>query len=135
MGFQLKAFLLIMLVSLATFGGLIYYSAIDERVQSVPAEAEQGKTVFQKKACIECHTVLGNGGYSGGDLTKVYDKYGGAALKDYFTNPPLLSGAKNKRHQQLTDKEADALIAYLQFLDSINTGNWPPRPRYGDIRQ
>jgi nitric oxide reductase subunit C len=132
MGFYLKGFLAILLFSLTTFTWLIYYSATGDKVQPIPAEAEKGKMVFQKKACVECHTIFGNGGYAGGDLTKIYEKVEGAALKGYLTHPPVISGTEQKRHDKLTEEEADSVVAYLGFLNSINTTNWPPRPMYDD---
>lgn len=134
MDLRLKGFLVTLFFSLTAFALLIYYSATSGRVQKMPPEAVAGKAIFQKKACVECHTILGNGAYSGGDLTKIYGTLGSEALKDYLTHPPLLTGAKNKRHDQLTEEEADSITAYFQFLESINTTEWPPRPAH-DLRE
>lgn len=130
MNFRLKAFLITLIVSLVMFAWLIYVSLTNEQMKPIPFAAQQGKLVFQRKACIECHTVLGNGGYYGGDLTKVYEKFGSDALTEFFIHPPLISGAKQKRHERLSEAETENMIAYLEFLASINTANWPPRPFY-----
>lgn len=132
MEFRLKGFLAVILTSLAVFTWLIYYSATSAKVQPIPSDAAQGKIIFQKKACVECHTIFGNGGYSGGDLTKIYGKLGNEGLKDYLTHPPVISGAKQKRHEHLTKEEADGIIAYFNFINSINTIDWPPRPMPDD---
>ncbi|VBB09733.1 cytochrome c [Lucifera butyrica] len=128
MGLYLKGFLVIITASLVAFALLIYISIAHGRLPPVPAEAEQGKMVFQQKGCIECHTIFGNGGYSGGDLTKVYGKFGPAALRDYLVHPPLITGTKYRRHDKLTEEEADEVTAYFKFLNSVNTLGWPPRP-------
>lgn len=125
MGFRLKGFLAVILGSLAIFTWLLYYSITSDQVRTMPLEAEQGKRIFQKKGCVECHTLFGNGGYSGGDLTKIYEKLGRDGLKDYLTHPPVISGAKKKRHDSLTEEEADQITAYFYFVNSIDT-NWPP---------
>jgi nitric oxide reductase subunit C len=132
MDFRLKGFLAAMLASLAVFSWLIYYSTTGDRLKPIPADAKQGKRIFQQKACVECHTVFGNGGYSGGDLTKIYGKFGSEGLKDYLTHPPVISGAKQRRHEHLTKEEADGIIAYFDFINLINTIEWPPRPMPDD---
>ncbi|MDD4600802.1 Nitric oxide reductase subunit C [bioreactor metagenome] len=124
---KLQVYCVIIILASSGFGFLIYKSISNVNTQSIPIEAIQGKQIFQRKACIECHTVFGNGGYWGGDLTKVYDKYGYQRITDYLSAGPLLSGAKHKRHQQLTTEEAEQVSAYLQFINSIKTFNWPPQ--------
>lgn len=109
------------------FGVLVLQSINRIDTQAIPSEAVQGKQIFQRKACIECHTIFGNGGYWGGDLTKAYDKFGHERIVDYLAAAPLLGGAKHKRHEQLTTEEAEQVSAYLRFINSINTLDWPPR--------
>ena len=128
MKFGLKGYLLTVFISLITFAWLIHFSLRSETMQEINFEAQKGKIIFEKKACIECHTIFGNGGYFGGDLTKIYEKFGREGLKDYLVNPPIITGAKVKKHDHLTAEEADDMIAYLIFVDSINTMDWPPRP-------
>ena len=108
------------------FGGLISQSINSIEMEIIPRAAVQGKQIFQRKACVECHRVFGNGGYWGGDLTKAYAKLGHERITGYLTAAPLLSGAKHKRHEQLTPEEAEQVSAYLQFVNSINTLDWPP---------
>jgi nitric oxide reductase subunit C len=129
--FYFKGFIIILLTSLAAFTWLLYYSVTGDKLQKISDTAEKGQIVFEKKACIECHTIFGNGGYSGGDLTKVYSKYGDRTqLRNFLTDPPVLGGAKRKRHDRLNDKEANEMVDYFQFINSLNTGNWPPTPDY-----
>ncbi|SFL34685.1 c-type cytochrome [Pelosinus propionicus] len=127
MQFRLKIFLAAIFFSVALFSFVIYDS-IAGNLSNVPSEAVKGKIVFQKKACIECHTIFGNGGYYGGDLTKVYEKFGSDGLREYLTNPPLLSGAKKKQHIYVNHEEAEEMIDYFRFLQSIPNMGWPPRP-------
>ncbi|QJW48151.1 cytochrome c [bacterium BFN5] len=126
----LKMFLAIFFISIVSFFTLIYYSTTGTKLPAISLQAAKGKLLFQRKSCIECHTVFGNGGYSGGDLTKVYGKFGKAGLKDYLTQPSIIQGAKHKRHDQLTGEESDDVIEYLAFIFSIDTNNWPPQPFY-----
>jgi nitric oxide reductase subunit C len=123
---KLYVFLCFLFGTISIFAILVYHSILSaSSAQPIPPDAMAGKTVFQKQACIECHTVFGNGGYVGGDLTKVYEIRGETALKEYLEQPPLLSGAKQKRHVRVSAQEAEALVAYLRFLNTIDTLDWP----------
>ncbi len=120
------AFVSLLLATMSLFASLVYNSILNAAAAyPIPPDAVQGKLVFQKNACIECHTVFGNGGYLGGDLTKVYDKTGDKELKDYLVQAPILTGAKKKRHVGVSEPEAEAIVAYLRYLNTINTLDWP----------
>lgn len=124
---RVYGFLSILAATLTVFFLLVYHSASNSSAtRPISPEALQGKAVFQKKACIECHTVFGNGGYRGGDLTKIYGKRGGQALKEHLSQPPVFTGARQKRHARLNESEATAVVAYLEFLNTMNTLDWPP---------
>ena len=119
----------ILIGTIGVFSLLVYHSVISvSSAQPIPPDAIPGKAIFQKKACIECHTIFGNGGYLGGDLTKIHGRSGEKVLKDFLVNPPILPGAKRKRHDQVNEQEAEAIIAYLRYLNSINTLDWPLDP-------
>lgn len=123
---KLYVFISLLLATISLFTLLVYHSILNaSSARPVPPDAIPGKTAFQKRACVECHTVFGNGGYVGGDLTKVCQKRGEAVLKDYLVHPPILTGAKHKRHAQVTEQEAEAIAAYLKFLSTIDTLGWP----------
>ncbi|WP_371371899.1 cytochrome c [Sporomusa aerivorans] len=120
------AFLSLLFVTISLFALLVYHSILNiSSLRPIPSDAIPGKTAFQKQACIECHTVFGNGGYLGGDLTKIYEKKGAAALKEYLVHPPILTGAKQRRHVEVNAEEAEAIVAYLRFLNTIDTLDWP----------
>ncbi len=116
----------ILLAVMGLFSVLVYDSIRNaDAEQPIPLDALQGKQIFQRRACIECHTVFGNGGYVGGDLTKSYVRTGAPALTEYLVQAPVLTGAKKKRHEQLTEQDAAAVVAYLRYLSTLNTLDWP----------
>jgi nitric oxide reductase subunit C len=119
-------YVILLTVFLGLFFLVLFYSISQVNWDSVPPEVHSGKRVFQRQACVECHSVFGNGGYNGGDLTSVYARLGEQNLKIYLTQPPLLSGAKKKTHPKITEQEAVQVIDYLRFVNSINTQGWPP---------
>ncbi|MHB1420171.1 MAG: c-type cytochrome [Bacillota bacterium] len=97
-------------------------------VGPVPEEVVAGKRVWQEKGCVECHTILGNGGYSAGDVTKVISLRGQNRLEMFFQNPPVMHPSKTRKHMGLDRQQAREMIAYLRFLSRIPTEGWPPQP-------
>lgn len=121
-------FIFTVILSIASFIPLIIYSLNHLPNSQVPEEAALGKTIWQEKGCIECHTILGNGGYRGPDLTHVYSGKGVTWLENFLSSPPILKPAKRKIHPALDDTEKGQMIAYLKFTDSLKAPNWPPKP-------
>lgn len=88
-----------------------------------------GKWVWQKKNCNDCHTILGIGGYYAPDLTKVYNLKGGEYLARFLKDPQGTKQMTRKMpDQNLTDTEIANLVSYFQWVSQIDTNNWPPQP-------
>lgn len=86
--------------------------------------------------CVSCHTLLGNGGYVGGDLTRTMSRRSPDDLIDFFNNPPILPPHREETHVYLAQEETEALIAYFEYLGTLPTLGWPPEPKKiegGDI--
>lgn len=57
---------------------------------------ERGKRVWEKHACINCHTILGEGAYFAPELGNVFHRYGGrddaegakTAIKEWMKSMP-----------------------------------------------
>jgi len=99
-------------------------------------DVARGKHVWEKHACINCHSLLGEGAYFAPELGNVWVRYGGdkdpegatSALKGWMAAQP--SGVEGRRQMpqfNLSDKELDDLIAFFRWTNSINTQNWPPK--------
>ncbi|MGQ9366659.1 c-type cytochrome [Azospirillum sp. ST 5-10] len=95
----------------------------------------RGKHVWEKHACINCHTLLGEGAYFAPELGNVWIRYGGDtepegardALKAWMRSQP--SGIEGRRQMpqfNLTDSELDDLAAFFEWTSRIKTQNWPP---------
>lgn len=119
-------FLALAVGSLVAFGGLVWLSLARLQPRAIPPEALAGKRVWESQGCVECHTVLGNGGYNGGDVTGVASRRGRLWLLEFLTEPPLLSPNRQRRHPGLDAVEAWQVVDYLEFLDRIETPAWPP---------
>jgi nitric oxide reductase subunit C len=99
----------------------------------------QGKLVIQSRACIDCHTFMGNGAYYAPDLTKAWldpawDAWmavTGAETKEEamarFLIAPDQYATWGRRMPNLgiSRDEAVATVAYLKWLSSIDTNGFP----------
>ncbi|AFM00184.1 MULTISPECIES: cytochrome c [Desulfitobacterium] len=132
---KLRTFILISISSFALFALTVKFSwALDYPMSE---EAVAGKEVWQRYNCVSCHTLFGNGGYVGGDLTHITAERTPDYLMTLFNNPPVLPPHQKETHTSLTEKETLAMIAYFEYLNTIPTLGWPPQPKElkgGDVR-
>ena len=104
------------------------------------AAIDLGKLVIQSRACIDCHTFMGNGAYYGPDLTKswldpawenVWMSVTGADTKEEamarFLMDPETNATWTRKMPNLglTREEAVATVVYLKWLSSIDTNGFP----------
>ncbi len=101
------------------------------RAQQRPAvqepRANEGRRVFERTACINCHTVTGTAanGRFGPDLTHLMSRAtiaaGAAAntpdkLRLWIQNPDAIKLGALMPAMKLTDKELDAVVTYMETL-------------------
>ena len=95
-----------------------------------------GKHVWEKNACIDCHTILGEGAYYAPELGNVFVRYGGdkdaagarEAIKTWMkAQPTHIEGRRQMPQFNLSDKELDALVDFFEWVSKIDTQNWPPK--------
>ncbi len=101
-----------------------------------------GKLTSQAKNCMNCHTLLGNGGYYAPDLTKAWLdpawKDGGPlqgmtgkntkeeAMAEFLMNPSQYpTHARMMPDLGITAEEAKGLVAFLKHMSSIDTNGFP----------
>ncbi len=93
------------------------------------SEVVMGKRVWHKYNCNDCHTILGIGGYYSPDVTKTYSIRGETWLKAFLKNPETPDPTRRKMpNQNLSDEEIHQLVAFLKWVDAIDTNQWPPKP-------
>ena len=94
-----------------------------------------GKHIWEKNACINCHTLLGEGAYFAPELGNVMKRWGVAddpvaaaeALKTWMQAMPTgIEGRRQMPNFPLTDQEYRELSDFLLWTGRINTQNWPP---------
>ena len=100
---------------------------------------EKGKLVIQSRACMDCHTIYGNGAYYGPDLTKAWLDPDWDAWKDITGAPSreeamvrfLMDPVKYATWTRampdlhLSREEARALVAYLKWVSAVDTNGFP----------
>lgn len=108
-----------------------------------------GKLVWEKKACINCHTILGEGAYfapelgnacvrmgggredfmKGGEDAKTVLADGKEAIMTWIKNQPTgIEGRRQMPNFHLSDKELSNIADFLCWTSTIKTGDqWPPQ--------
>jgi nitric oxide reductase subunit C len=99
---------------------------------SITPDVIEGKHIWHRKNCINCHTLLGEGAYYAPDLTKITQQRGAAYLRAFLKDPAKFYSEERDRrlmtNPNLSDREIDQVIAFLDWVSRINTQGWPPRP-------
>jgi nitric oxide reductase subunit C len=117
------------LQKLAALGGLcaafVAYSAYvytaGTRVPQPVAltdSVHDGYRLFQQHNCIACHQFYGLGGYMGPDLTNVISSEGKGPL---YARAFMQAGTARMPDFALSERELDALIAFLEYVDAAGT--------------
>ena len=100
--------------------------------QALTVPVIQGKQVWHRKNCINCHTLLGEGAYYAPDLTKITVQRGEAYLRQFLKDPSRYYSEERHRrvmpNLNLTDQEITELIAFMDWVSKIDNQKWPPRP-------
>ena len=98
-----------------------------------------GKLTSQAKNCMNCHTLLGNGAYYAPDLTKAWldpkweqmiattgSKTKEEAMAKFLMHPENYPTHERRMpNLKITEKEAQALVAFLKHMSSIDTNGFP----------
>ena len=96
---------------------------------------KRGKHVWEQKACVNCHTILGEGAYFAPEVANVMERWGVdddpeaafEVLQGWMEAQP--SGAPGRRQMpqfNLSEDEIRGLTDFLLWVGKINTQNWPP---------
>jgi nitric oxide reductase subunit C len=92
----------------------------------------EGKHVWHRNNCINCHTLFGEGAYYAPDLTKITQQRGEAYLTAFLRDPSQFYSEEVHRrlmpNPNLTDTEIAQVIAFLDWVSEVDNQGWPPRP-------
>jgi nitric oxide reductase subunit C len=84
---------------------------------------------MQKYNCNDCHTILGIGGYYAPDVTKVMGYRDADWTTRFLKDPHAVWPAERRMpNLHLQDQEIADVVAFLTWVNTIDTNNWPPKP-------
>jgi nitric oxide reductase subunit C len=93
------------------------------------AHVAAGKWVWQKYNCNDCHTILGIGGYYAPDVTKVMSTRDKEWVASFLKDPERIwPNPRKMPNLHLNEQEIADLVAFLDWVNGIDTNNWPPKP-------
>ena len=114
-----------------------HFYAVTESTDTdaLDASVEHGKRVWERHACINCHTLLGEGAYFAPELGNVWVRYGGIddpegareSIKLWMqTQPTGIEGRRQMPQFNISDDDLDALVDFFEWVSGIDTQGWPP---------
>ncbi len=120
-------------ISAVIFLALTYDSLVQmpERTREAKLDAHvaAGKWVWQKYNCNDCHTILGIGGYYAPDVTKVMSDRDKEWVTSFLKDPERVwPNPRKMPNLHLKDQDIADLVAFLTWVNGIDTNNWPPKP-------
>lgn len=98
-------------------------------------EVALGKKVWEKHACINCHSIMGEGAYYAPELANVMTRWGVAddhdaafeTLDGWMKSQPTgIEGRRQMPLFELTEEETRGLAEFLIWVDAIDAQDWPP---------
>lgn len=114
----------------------LYITSTSTNAATLTDSVIKGKRIWEENACIDCHTILGEGAYYAPEVGNVMKRWGVAAddhagamesLKAWMDAMP--SGIEGRRQMpqfNLTDEQYQNLADFLLWTGTINTQGWPP---------
>lgn len=109
-----------------------------------PSQSEalirRGKLAIQSRACMDCHTIFGNGAYYAPDLTRAWldpmwknvwmpmtqSRTREEAMARFLMAPEKYATWSRKMPDlHISRDEAVALVAYLKWLSAVDTNGFP----------
>jgi len=112
-------------VTFLIFIGLTIYSLAPGNDQTnhelITDQVVKGKHLWEANNCMGCHSILGEGGYYAPELTKVVERRGAPLIKAILQSPvPWAPNGRKMVAYEMTDEEADALVAYFNWIGGID---------------
>jgi nitric oxide reductase subunit C len=120
----------------ALFFALLFIVLVTDSSRQIPQRSNQaaltpavvrGKTLWETRNCIGCHTLLGEGAYFAPELGNVYQRRGPDFIKGWIKAQPTNAPGRRQMPQfNFTDQQLDDLVEFLKWSNGINTEKWPP---------
>lgn len=99
------------------------------REANLTPAAIRGKHLFDRKNCMGCHTILGEGAYYAPELTRVYERRGPAFIEAMLRDPEAMyPGQRRMWRYDFTDGEIADLVAFLEWVGQMDLNGFPAKP-------
>ena len=113
-----------------------YIVTTSTNAETLTPSVAAGKRIWEQKACIDCHTIMGEGAYFAPELSNVMTRWGiepgdRAGAKEALAAwmgamPSGIEGRRQMPHFVLSDEQYQNLADFLLWVDSVDTQGWPP---------
>ncbi|MES0826492.1 MULTISPECIES: c-type cytochrome [Ruegeria] len=127
--------LFFILIFLALSAHSHWYIVNSENSAKLDESVVRGKHVWEKHACINCHTIMGEGAYFAPEVANVMTRWGVLddpesafeSLKGWMEAQPTgIPGRRQMPQFNLSDEELRDLTNFLIWTDNIDAQGWPP---------
>ncbi len=127
--------LFFILIFLALSAHSHWYIVNSENSAKLDESVVRGKHVWEKHACINCHTIMGEGAYFAPEVANVMTRWGVLddpesafeSLKGWMEAQPTgIPGRRQMPQFNLSDEEIRDLANFLIWTDNIDAQDWPP---------
>lgn len=112
-----------------------YIVTTSTAAEPLTESVEKGKFVWERHACINCHTLHGEGAYFAPEVGNVMTRWGVVdspedafvTLKGWLeAQPSGVEGRRQMPRYHLSDEEIRDLANFLIWADKTDTQGWPP---------
>lgn len=112
-----------------------YIVTTSTNVETLTEGVARGKKVWEEHACINCHTLLGEGAYFAPELVNVMTRWGveddpeGAfeVLQGWMeAQPSGIEGRRQMPQFNLSEEEIRDLSEFFLWINTIDSQSWPP---------
>ncbi|MDQ8700065.1 cytochrome c [Hyphomicrobium sp. LHD-15] len=115
-----------------------HYYIVTKSTAAMPLtdSVARGKRVWEANACINCHTLHGEGAYFAPEVGNVMTRWGVLnspddafqALKGWIEAQPTgIQGRRQMPRFHLSDEDIRALSDFLIWADKTDRQGWPPK--------
>ncbi len=127
--------LFFILIFLALSAHSHWYIVNSENSAKLDDSVVRGKHVWEKHACINCHSIMGEGAYFAPEVANVMTRWGVLddpesafeSLKGWMEAQPTgIPGRRQMPQFNLSDEEIRDLTNFLIWTDNIDAQGWPP---------
>lgn len=112
-----------------------YITSTSTNTATLTESVAAGKRIWEENACINCHTLMGEGAYYAPELVNVMTRWGVAddpeaaseVLKAWMDAQPTgIEGRRQMPQFNLSDEEIKNLSDFFLWINTIDSQSWPP---------